>query len=136
MLSAAIWPLAVYSVLVIGVVASMIAISYVLGERGRDRAIQSVYESGILPAGVGKLRYSVKFYMVAMFFVIFDVESIFVFAWAVAFRELGWSGFIEMVVFIAVLLAALFYLWRQGALDWGAAGRVPPDRSAKALPYE
>ena len=99
----------------------MIAISFVLGERHRDNATQTAYESGILPAGTSKLRYSVKFYLVAMFFVVFDVESVFIFAWAVAFRELGWPGFIEIVIFIGVLLAALVYLLRMGALDWGAA---------------
>ena len=117
-----IWPLAVYAVLALGVVVAMIAVSYVLGERRPDAADQVPYESGIVPAGAGRLRYSVKFYLVAMFFVIFDVESIFIFAWAVAFRELGWTGYIEMVIFMAVLLAALAYLWRLGALDWGATG--------------
>jgi NADH-quinone oxidoreductase subunit A len=117
-----IWPLAVYAVLALGVVTAMIAVSYVLGERRPDTADQVPYESGIVPAGAGRLRYSVKFYLVAMFFVIFDVESIFIFAWAVAFRELGWTGYLEIVIFMAVLLAALAYLWRLGALDWGATG--------------
>jgi NADH-quinone oxidoreductase subunit A len=119
MILASVWPLAVYSVLALGVAVAMIAVSYVLGERRPDMADQVPYESGIVPAGAGRLRYSVKFYLVAMFFVIFDVESIFVFAWAVAFRELGWTGYLEMVIFLAVLLAALAYLWRLGALDWG-----------------
>ena len=119
---ASVWPLTVYSALALGVVAAMVAVSYVLGERRPDAADQVPYESGIVPAGTGRLRYSVKFYLVAMFFVIFDVESIFIFAWAVAFRELGWTGYIEMVIFMAVLLAALAYLWRLGALDWGATG--------------
>ncbi len=119
----AIWPLAVYFVLAFTVVLGMIAVSYVLGERHRDATLQTTYESGILPAGTGRLRYSVKFYLVAMFFVVFDVESVFIFAWAVAFRELGWSGFVEIVIFIGVLLATLVYLWRLGALDWGETGR-------------
>ena len=121
MVPAVTWPLAVYSALAFAVVLGMIAISFVLGERHRDNATQTAYESGILPAGTSKLRYSVKFYLVAMFFVVFDVESVFIFAWAVAFRELGWPGFIEIVIFIGVLLAALVYLLRMGALDWGAA---------------
>jgi NADH-quinone oxidoreductase subunit A len=123
MLSAIMWPLAVYFVLAFTVVLGMIAVSYVLGERHRDAATQTTYESGILPAGTGKLRYSVKFYLVAMFFVVFDVESVFIFAWALAFRELGWTGFVEIVIFIGVLLATLVYLWRLGALDWGETGR-------------
>jgi NADH-quinone oxidoreductase subunit A len=131
MIQAQIWPLAVYFALSLGVVTTMIAVSYVLGERHRDADAQVPYESGIVPSETGKLRYSVKFYLVAVFFVVFDVESVFIFAWAVAFRELGWSGLIEIIVFIAVLLAALVYLWRQGALDWGETGRIREKRHAK-----
>jgi NADH-quinone oxidoreductase subunit A len=123
LLSLATWPLVVYSGLAFAIVLGMIAVSFVLGERHKDNATQTAYESGILPTGAGKLRYSVKFYLVAMFFVVFDVESVFFFAWAVAFRELGWSGFIEITIFTGVLLAALVYLLRLGALDWGAAGK-------------
>ena len=122
--SAHIWPLAVYSVLVFGTVAGMIAVSYLLGERRKNADVQTPYESGIIPSSLGKLRYSVKYYLIAMFFVVFDVESVFIFAWAVAFRELGWSGYVAMVVFIGVLLAMLAYLWRVGALDWAAAGKM------------
>jgi len=118
------WPLAVYGLLAFGAVTVMIALSYVLGERRRNIDQQIPYESGIVSASTGKLQYSVKFYLVAMFFVVFDVESVFIFAWAVAFREVGWSGLVEMVIFIAVLLAALFYLWRMGALDWGIASKT------------
>jgi NADH-quinone oxidoreductase subunit A len=77
------------------------------------------YESGILPTGSARLRIDVKYYLVAMFFVIFDLETVFLFAWAVAFRELGWAGYIEALVFIVVLVVALVYLWKVGALDWG-----------------
>ena len=123
MILAQTWPLLVYFILALGVVTAMIAISYVLGERGPDRRAQVPYESGIISSSPGKLRYSVKFYLVAMFFVIFDVESIFIFAWAVAFREVGWSGYIEMTIFIGILLAALVYLWRTGGLDWAPKHR-------------
>jgi NADH-quinone oxidoreductase subunit A len=124
MILAQTWPLGVYFVLSLGVVTAMIAISYVLGERSGKEHAQVPYESGIISSSSGKLRYSVKFYLIAMFFVIFDVESAFIFAWAVVFRELGWSGYVEMAVFIAVLLITLVYLWRLGALDWAATGRV------------
>ena len=131
LLSVVTWPLAVYSALAFVTVVGMIVISFVLGERHKDKVTQTAYESGILPADAGKLRYSVKFYLVAMFFVVFDVESVFIFAWAVAFRELGWSGFIEIIIFVGVLLAALFYLMRMGALDWGAAGKSVEESRAK-----
>lgn len=112
------WPLVIYAALVLIVVGAMLGLSYVLGERHKDRATGEPYESGIVSTGSARLRLSVKYYLVAIFFVIFDLESAFIFAWAVAFRELGWVGYIEIIVFIGVLLAGLIYLWRNGALDW------------------
>jgi NADH-quinone oxidoreductase subunit A len=125
----ALWPFVVYSAAVLLLVVSMVALSYVLGERHRDRATAQPYESGILSTGSARLRLNVKFYLVAVFFVIFDLESIFIFAWAICFRELGWSGYVEMLVFIAILLAVLVYLWRVGALDWSVSRRRPADRT-------
>lgn len=114
------WPLVVYAALVAVLVAAMLGLSYVLGQRHHDRSTDFPYESGILSEGSARVRLSFKFYLVAMFFVIFDLEAIFIFAWAVAVRETGWTGYIEVSIFIAVLLAALAYLWRVGALDWGS----------------
>jgi NADH-quinone oxidoreductase subunit A len=114
------WPLAVYFLLVILVVGSIIALSYFLGERHKERTTGEPYESGVPVTGSARLRMSVKFYLVAMFFVIFDVESIFIFAWAVSFRQLGWAGYFEVLVFIGILMAALAYLWKQGAMNWGS----------------
>jgi NADH-quinone oxidoreductase subunit A len=113
------WPLAVYFAAVVLIVTAMIALSSVLGQRHRERATAEPYESGILSTGTARVRFDVKFYLIAMFFVIFDLEAIFVFAWAVAIREAGWAGYVEMLVFVGVLFAALVYLWRIGALDWG-----------------
>jgi NADH-quinone oxidoreductase subunit A len=117
------WPLVVYFAVVIILAAGMLGISYVLGERHKERATGEPYESGILSTGSARIRLSAKFYLVAMFFVIFDLEAVFIFAWAIAWRELGWVGYIEVVVFIVILLAALIYLWRLGALDWGTSRR-------------
>ncbi|HEX3681661.1 MAG TPA: NADH-quinone oxidoreductase subunit A [Bryobacteraceae bacterium] len=114
------WPLVVYAALVAALVAAMLGLSYVLGQRHHDRSTDFPYESGILSEGSARVRLSFKFYLVAMFFVIFDLEAIFIFAWAVAVRETGWTGYIEVSIFIGVLLAALAYLWRVGALDWGS----------------
>lgn len=119
----ALWPLAVYFAAVLVVVAGMLGLSYVLGERHKERATGEPYESGIVSTGSARLRLSAKFYLVAMLFVIFDLEAVFIFAWAVALRELGWIGYAEVIVFIGILLAALIYLWRVGALDWGTPGR-------------
>lgn len=113
------WPLAVYAALVAALVTAMLGLSYVLGQRHHDRSTDFPYESGILAEGSARVRLSNKFYLVAMFFVIFDLEAIFIFAWAVAVRETGWTGYIEVSIFIGVLLASLAYLWRVGALNWG-----------------
>ena len=117
-----VWPLVVYFVVVILVVAGMLAVSYILGQRHRDPATGAPYESGILSEGSANVRLSAKFYLVAMFFVIFDLEAVFIFLWAIAGRELGWAGYFEALVFIGVLAAALAYLWRVGALDWFPTG--------------
>jgi NADH-quinone oxidoreductase subunit A len=117
------WPFTVYAVAVLVVTAAILGISYLLGPRHRQRTTGQPYESGSPPRGSARLRFSINFYLVAMFFVVFDVESIFLFAWAVAWRQLGWSGYIEVLVFVGILLAALVYLWRLGALDWGTVRR-------------
>jgi NADH-quinone oxidoreductase subunit A len=116
----ALWPMAVYFVAVIALAAAMIGLSYVLGQRHRGRQTDEPYESGIVPTGSARLRFDVKFYLIAVFFVVFDLESVFIFGWAVAFRELGWAGYAGIAFFIGTLLAALVYLWRLGALEWGA----------------
>ena len=112
------WPFGVYFALVLLLVTGMLVVSYLLGQRHSERATGSPYEGGILSEGSAHVRLSVKFYLVAVFFVIFDLEAAFLFAWAVAARSLGWPAFWEASVFIGVLLAALLYLWRIGALDW------------------
>src|ERR1700741_2108970 len=117
------WPLAVYAIIVGMLVVAMLGLSYVLGQHHQDRATGSPYESGILSEGSARVRFPAKFYLVAMFFVIFDLEAVFIFAWAIAVRETGWKGYAEVSLFIAVLLATLAYLWRVGALDWRQANR-------------
>jgi NADH-quinone oxidoreductase subunit A len=104
----------------------MTAVSYVLGQRHTGKATIEPYEAGIVTVGYARFRLPVKFYLVAMFFVIFDLETVFIFAWAVAFRDVGWVGYIDVVVFVGVLFAALVYLWRLGALDWGPRWERPP----------
>jgi len=117
------WPFGLYFTLVIALVAAMLGISYVLGEHHTDRAQGAPYEAGIVSEGSARLRLTASFYLIAMFFVVFDLEAAFISAWAVAGRELGWKGYWEVVSFIGVLLVALTYLWRVGALDWGAKVR-------------
>ena len=114
------WPLLLYFGLVLFVVATMLGLSFVLGERHSGRATDQPYESGMLPTGPARLRFDVRFYLIAIFFVIFDLEAAFLFAWAVAARELGWPGYIEAIIFTLILVAGLAYLWRTGALEMGA----------------
>ncbi len=120
------WPLAVYFIFVVFVVATMLGLSYVLGQRHHERATGQPYESGIISTGTARIRLSANFYLMAMFFVIFDLESVFIFAWAVVMRDAGWLGYSEALVFIAILGVALIYLWRLGALDWRLARQRRP----------
>ncbi len=113
------WPLVLYFWLVIALVGSMLGISYVLGSRHRGKAAEQPFESGIVSVGSARLRFPAKFYRIAMFFVIFDLEAVYVFAWAIACKDVGWSGYVEILIFIGILIAALVYLWRIGALEWG-----------------
>ena len=119
---APLWPFVIYAFAVIIIAAAMVAASYMLGQR-RDRHAEEPYESGIVAAGSARMRFDIKFYMIAMFFIIFDLESVFIFAWSVSLFEDGWPGYIGMSIFIAVLFAMLIYLWRIGALDWGPRKR-------------
>ena len=112
------WPLAVYFGAVLCLAALMLVLSHLLGPRHMDRGTGQPYESGIRPTGSAWIHFDVKYYLIAMFFVIFDVESVFIYAWAVVLTSAGWRGFAAMAVFASLLLAALAYLWRMGALDW------------------
>jgi NADH-quinone oxidoreductase subunit A len=111
------WPLGIYFGIVLLLVAGMLLVSYLLGQRHADPATDETYESGIVSEGSAHVRLSAKFYLIAVFFVIFDLEAVFLFAWAVSAQTLGWPAFWEAVVFVAVLFAALTYLWRVGALE-------------------
>jgi NADH-quinone oxidoreductase subunit A len=128
------WPLLVFVGLVVVLIALMMVASFVFGTRHRAPARGQPYETGVLGRPLPQRGFAVQFYRMAVFFVIFDVEAVFIFAWAVSVRESGWDGFIEMLIFIAVLVAALVYLWRLGSLDWrsgssfwpAATGGTPP----------
>ncbi len=117
------WPLGVYFAIVIFLVVAILVLSYLLGQRHHEPATGTPYEGGIASEGSARVRLSAKFYLVAMFFVIFDLEAVFLFAWAIAAREVGWAGYVEVVIFTGILVAALVYLWRTGALEWGAIRR-------------
>lgn len=123
--STPLWPFIVYAAAALVVAAAMIGISHVLGQRHSGRETSEPYESGVSSTGTARLRFSAHFYLIAMLFVIFDIEAVFLFAWAVAFRDVGWVGYLGALVFIAVLTIALLYEWRLGALDWSHRKREP-----------
>src|SRR5215813_5732250 len=112
------WPLMVYFAFVVVLVAAVLAVSYLLGQRHSEPATGEPYEGGIVSQGSAHVRFSMHYYQVAIFFVVFDLEAAFLYAWAVAVREAGWAGYWGVVLFVATLAAALIYVWRVGALDW------------------
>ena len=117
------WPLVAYVFAALALAGIMLLLSFYLGERHSEKATQEPFESGIKTTGSAHLHFSVNFYMVAMFFLIFDLETIFIVSWAVAAREVGWAGYIAVLIFILDLFAVLIYLWRIGALDFGPDGK-------------
>jgi len=113
-----IWPLSLFLIMVGGLIVLMLTLPALLGGKRVSRAVNEPYECGIVPVGSTHFRMPIPFYLFAIFFVIFDLEVVFLFAWAVAVKETGWLGFTEALIFILILFAALIYLWRLGALDW------------------
>ena len=112
------WPLAVHFAFVVFLAIAVLAVSYLLGQRHAEPATGETYEGGIVSEGSARVRFFSRYYLLAMVFVVFDLETVFLFAWASVVREVGWAGYCEVLVFVGVLLAALAYLWRCGALDW------------------
>lgn len=115
--------LILYTAVVVGLTLVLLFLSRWLGEQRPGSEKLRVYESGIIPTGQARLRYPVPFFMVAIFFLLFDVEGAYIFSWAVAARPLGWAGWFQIQFFIAVLLAGLAYIWVKGGLEWGARRR-------------
>jgi NADH-quinone oxidoreductase subunit A len=111
-------PVLVQLILAVGVAAALVTLGAVLGQKVRNRAKDTPYECGVEPVGSAQERFSVKFYLVAMLFILFDIEAIFLYPWAVVFRELKMFAFVEMLLFIVLVLAGFFYIWKKGVLDW------------------
>lgn len=112
--------LVVYCLMVFALMAIILFLSSWLGEKKPNPEKLRPYESGIIPTGLARFRYPVPFYLVATFFLIFDVEAAYIFSWAVAFEQLGWNGWLQISFFIIVLLISLLYIWKKGGLEWGA----------------
>jgi NADH-quinone oxidoreductase subunit A len=102
----------------VGMAVTFVFLSQALGPRRYDRVKYDVYECGVAPLMSASVRISVKFYLVALLFILFDLETAYLYPWAVLFRDLGWFGFAEMAVFLGILVIGLVYVWKKGALDW------------------
>lgn len=118
------WPFLVYGIAVVSLVGGILFISYFLGERHEEPATDETYEGGILATGTAKLRFHIDFYILAIIFVIFDVEAAFILSWAVSIRAAGWTGYAAILTFITVQLILIFYLRRTGALNFGPDGKA------------
>ena len=116
-------PFIIFAFIVISLVGVMIGLSYFLGERHKEKTTDEPYESGIPPTGDARLRFPSNFYIIAMFFVIFDLDAAFIMLWAVSFRELGLPGYIGILIFVLVLMILLIYELSIGALDFGPNGK-------------
>jgi NADH-quinone oxidoreductase subunit A len=112
-----------YAGIVIVLLGAILTLSYLLGQHHNDRATGKPYEGGIEQTGSARLRFSAQFYLVAMLFVIFDIEAVFIMLWALGFYELGWPGYIGASIFVAQLVVVLIYEWGTGALDIGINGK-------------
>lgn len=121
------FPVLVQIVIAAGIAAALITLSILLGKRARSPLKDTPYESGMAPVGSARERFSVKFYLVGMIFILFDIEAVFLYPWAVVYRQLKLFGFFEMAIFIVLILIGFFYVWKKGALDWA------PPRKEKEL---
>jgi len=111
-------PLLIHFLIVVAVSVAILSLSAWVGVKRPSQSKLSPYECGSPPVGNARERFSVSFYLVAMLFILFDVEAVFLYPWAVIFKSLKWFGFFEMLLYIAVLLAGYVYIWKKGALDW------------------
>jgi len=114
------FPVLVQTILAVLVAGALITLSFVLGKRVKDKVKDSPYECGITPTGSARERFSVKFYLVAIVFILFDIEAVFLYPWAVVYRELKMFAFFEMFLFVVLIVCGFFYVWKKGALDWSS----------------
>jgi NADH-quinone oxidoreductase subunit A len=125
------FPVLVQILIAIAVPTGMICVSSIVGRRVKDSVKDSPYESGMKPVGSARERFSVKFYLVAMVFILFDIEAIFLYPWVVVYHGLGLFGFFEMVLFILLVLCGFFYIWKKGVLDWSQETKDAPEQEKK-----
>jgi len=135
------WPLGIYSLIVVGLVAGVLGLSTLAGPRHSARRRDLPYESGMPATGDVQIRFPVAFYLIAIDFLIFDIEAAILFGWAGVAREVGWTGLVAAAVFIFILLVGLVWVWAKGGLDWSAdpsrgAARSRAGRGGIGVPAE
>jgi NADH-quinone oxidoreductase subunit A len=122
------FPVLLQALIAMALAAGLLSVSFLLGKKVRNKVKDMPYESGIVPTGDARQRFSVKFYLVGMLFILFDIEAIFLYPWVVVYRDLKIFGFIEMLIFVILILSGFFYIWKKGALDWAASD---PNRTVR-----
>src|SRR5665213_4460284 len=116
---AQVWfPVLIQAVLAMVIAAALVTLSFVIGRKLKNKVKDMPYECGIAPTGDAQQRFSVKFYLVAMLFILFDIEAIFLYPWVVVYKQLKMFAFVEMLVFVILILAGFFFIWKKGVLDW------------------
>ena len=130
------FPVLVQIAIAVVVATALVAISYLIGKRVKDRVKDSPYECGMAPTGSARERFSVKFYLVGIVFILFDIEAVFLYPWAVVYRELKMFAFVEMLLFVILILAGFFYVWKKGALDWSQTEPSAPGTSSASITVE
>jgi len=118
------FPVLVQTILAMVIAAALVTLTFVIGRRVKNKVKDMPYECGISPTGDARGRFSVKFYLVGMLFILFDIEAIFLYPWAVVYKQLKMFGFLEMLTFVVLILAGFFFIWKKGVLDW--AHRIEP----------
>src|SRR5438874_2517092 len=112
------FPVLLQGLIAMTIAGALLLISFLFGKKVRNRVKDTPYECGITPTGTARERFSVKFYLVGMLFIVFDIEAVFLYPWVVVYRQFKMVAFVEMLIFIALVLAGFFYVWKKGALDW------------------
>src|ERR1700689_528409 len=126
------FPVLLQAVLAMVIAAALVTLTFVIGHRLKNKVKDMPYECGISPTGDAQHRFSVKFYLVAMIFILFDIEAIFLYPWAVVFKRLKMFGFLEMLTFVILILAGFFFIWKKGVLEW-AHSELAPSRPVAIL---
>jgi NADH-quinone oxidoreductase subunit A len=126
---AQVWfPVLVQAILAMVIAAALVTLTFVIGRKVKNKVKDMPYECGIAPTGDARQRFTVKFYLVAMLFILFDIEAIFLYPWAVVYKQLKMFGFLEMLTFVVLILAGFFFIWKKGVLDWAHNEDTAPRR--------